>query len=79
MAKKGSEVQGSAQPPVTERPVKSKKKLPKLIVLLLIVGAVFNRDLLGLAYTYKMKFHTRGSKVQGSGQPQAAKSKSESR
>jgi hypothetical protein len=42
-----------------KRPVKSKKKLPKLIVLFLIVGAVFNRDLLGLAYTYKMKFHTR--------------------
>ena len=27
------------------------KKLPKLIVLLLIVGAVFNRDLRGQAYT----------------------------
>jgi len=35
------------------------KKLQKIIVLLLIVGAVFNRELYGLIYTCKCSF-TRG-------------------
>jgi hypothetical protein len=41
----GVRCQCSAQPPAKKRLVKSQKKLPKLIVLLLNVGAVFNRDL----------------------------------
>ena len=49
----------SAQPPAKKTAGLIEKKLSKLIVLLLIVGAVFNRDLLDLAYTYIMKFHTR--------------------
>ena len=49
---RGSGFRGSAPPPAKKRPVKSQKKLPKLLVLLLNVGAVFNRDLFGLAYLY---------------------------
>ena len=48
----GSSFKGSVQSPAKKRPVKSQKKLPKLIVLLLNVGAVFNRDLFGLANLY---------------------------
>ncbi|CAB1079771.1 hypothetical protein D1AOALGA4SA_7476 [Olavius algarvensis Delta 1 endosymbiont] len=35
-----------------KKPVKSKKKISRFIVLSMIVGAVFNRDLPGLSYIY---------------------------